>query len=185
MKGKKGPRPPNKETKPNGHAKEAMLRCNDCPFTSVYQPEMNEHLEGTRHSGCTVEAVEPELFSDPKPIDRKLRVSLSAEEIAVHEHTVAKIAMQRMEQEEIAALAKERVKALEADERAALAKLRDPHKLADVRCEWRINVEENSKTLYRLDTDEVVETKALSAEDRAAELKRIEGQNQPQAGAVA
>jgi len=179
MKGKKGPRPPNKETKPNGHAKEMVLQCDNCKFNSVHPPEMTEHLAGTGHTGYKeIPKPEPELFAEPKPVKRSLRVKLSPEEIAKHEHTITAIAIQRLEQEEIAALAKERVKSLETDERAAIAKIRDPFKNAEVLCEWRVNFEENSKSLYRTDTNEVVETKPLSAEDRAAELKRTAKENQ-------
>jgi len=140
---------------------------------------MVEHLSGTGHTGYqVVPAPEPELFTEPKPVLRKLKVPLSVEEKATLNSQAAIIAMQLVEQREIATLAKERSKALEADQNALVAKLRDQYKMASVQCEWRINFDENSKQLIRLDTNEVVETTALSEEDRVAELKRIEALNQ-------
>jgi len=185
--GKRGPRPEARESKTqsskqktNGKEKsDAVLKCDDCTFTTPHYPEIVEHLSGSGHTGYqSVTKPEPELFTEPKPVMRKLKVPLSAEEKQTLNSQAAIIAMQLVEQREIATLAKERSKALEADQNALVAKLRDQYKMANVSCEWRVNFDENSKQLIRLDSNEVVETCALSAEDRALEAKRIEALNQ-------
>lgn len=45
---------------------------------------------------------------------------------------------------------------------------------------WVVSIEENCKRLYRSDTNEVVDTRPLSAEDRAEEEQRVASINQEQ-----
>lgn len=177
MKGKRGPVPESRkktkdkvEEKPNGKPIPRM-KCDACVFETPDLTEMTEHLSGSGHTGYG-NVKEPELFSEPKPISRRLRVKLDDAELNALNSKAGKIAMMLVEQREIATLAKERAKALEADQTELVATLRDPHKLASVNCEWRIDMTENKKSLVRLDTNETIETAALSAEDRAAEEKR-------------
>jgi hypothetical protein len=169
--------------KPNGHTTlpETVYQCDDCAFLTPYLPEMNEHHSGTGHIGYeSVEskAEQPDLFVEPGPIVRCLKVKISDEELSELWQQAASITMALVEQEEAAVMAKDRVKRLTEDRNRLVAKLRDPYKLADVACVWTVNVEENSKTLLRIDTNELVETRALSAEDRQTELAKTEAANQ-------
>lgn len=185
MKGKRGPRPEARKKddnpKPNGKeptAQEFLCDGKDgiaCEFKTRSYEEITEHLSGSGHTGY--KQVQSDLFAEPKPITRKLKVALTLDEQHELNAQAAVISMQLVEQREIATLAKERGKALEADQNALVAKLRAQHKLAEVSCEWRCNWAENSKSLHRLDTNEVIETRALTEEDRAAEAKRIEALN--------
>lgn len=204
MKGKRGPRPQKKarkqttrrQSKANGHATDASMQvhCCDhpgCIYSTPNLEEMAEHLSGTGHNDYTTKNGAPptaqntELFAGPAKITRSLKCEISNEELGALHKTAAGIAIQLVEQRELAALAKEKAKGLEADQNAIVAKLRDPFKMAPVECEWRIVMEENCKNLHRLDTNAIIETRALSAEDRAIEEKRAAEQNKGQAKEVA
>ena len=148
MKGKKGPIP---NDKPNGQDKTEVK---------------------------PVEPAVPVLFSEPETVKRRLRVELALAEITEVHGELARVAMQFVEQQQIAATAKEYAKGLQAQQAQLVAKLRAPYKMEEIECRWRILTEENKKELVRLDTNEVVQTEPLSAEDRAAELARVQQQNE-------
>lgn len=121
---------------------------------------------------------DPELFKEPEPVIRPLRVPRTPEELSELNAYAGLIAIQLDDQHQALRIAKERIKALETDQALLAAKLRDPFKLADVECRWEITLEANAKTLVRMDTGESLETRPLSAEDREYELQRVAAQNQ-------
>jgi hypothetical protein len=185
MKGKRGPRPQEKEKtpKPNGHAPEAKAyKCDDCTFTTAHLPEMSEHLSGSHHLDYSeVPAEKPgELFTGPRTIKRSLPVPLTPEEKAALHAKLADIATQLVDKEQEIANAKADVKSLEAEQRKSVAELRSPTKTAQVECEWVVSMEENCKRLFRRDTNECIDTRPLSAEDRAEEEKRAAAMNKQQ-----
>lgn len=180
MKGKRGPVP---KPKPNGQtdALDMVLQCKQCAFNTAHLPEMTEHISGSLHNGYdTIKPTEhkqPELYSEPAPIVRRLRVPYDAEERRLIGETAMQLAVQQDDLEQQLVLTKEQIKGIATSRKELAAKVRDGHKLTDVPCRWDITLEANMKTLIRGDSGEVVETRPLSAEDRTEELKRVEAQN--------
>lgn len=138
-------------------------------------PHPEERRNG-KESPSETKAV-PELFSGPPTIKRSLSVPLTPEDIAIIHAEMAKVAIQFVEQQERAAYAKECAKGLQAQQAELVLKLRVPMKMVEVDCCWKLRLDENAKDLIRLDTQEVIETRPLSEEDRAAELARVQEQN--------
>lgn len=198
MKGKKGPTPNERTPKQRKNGKDHaadnaptivyVLQCRDCSFHTHDPNEIETHLSGSGHGGYdSVKPSEPiakpaDLFSEPGPITRRLTVPYNAEELAILNQAAADNAMQLVEQKELAILARERIKALEVEQAKLVAKLRVPEKTAEVSCAWTFNLEENSKSLVRTDTNAIIETRALSQEDLQRERQRVEAANsQPSA----
>lgn len=176
--------------KPNGHAKPIpQLECDDCTYKTPNLDEMTEHLSGTGHTGY--ESVEidleeqAELFSGDRVVTRSLRVPITAEELGALHKQAADISMRLVEEEEQLQMAKARIKAFTADRNKLVAALRDPYKNADVAAEWRVYIEENAKKLHRLDNEEVIEMRPLSAEDREQYQAQANADNNQQQRAVA
>ncbi len=215
-KGKRGPRPDDKKAtrkkepkKPNGEArqeasvKEQMFKCDDC-IAVLAMPEMMEHLSAVGHTGyeaagaididnaARTERIEKEeqtpLFNEPGPIYRSLEVPFSEEEMIGLWRQAADIAVKLREQKQILGTAKDNIKILDVEQMKVAASIAYAKRSAQVECEWQVDFESNSKRLLRKDTGVELDKVALSAEDRAAELARIEAQNktpEQSAGATA
>lgn len=154
--------------------------CQQCSFRSDYEIESDEHMVGTDHEVELVEkeAEQAELFSGPDTVIRQLRGHMSSGRIGELQGKLAELCDQKIEQQDTMKMARERVKGLEAEIAEIVATLRDPFELMAVPCKWQISESGNEKTLIRLDTNEVLETKALSMEDRQAEAERVLSGNQ-------
>jgi hypothetical protein len=175
----------------NGHGKppaEPIYQCRDCIVRTSHLPEMNEHLDGTKHSGYdTAKPSEPktgDLFAELGPVIRSLRAKLPPEQIIFLNSQLAEFCKTMIEQQELAVLAKDRAKAAEVEMMKLAAQLRDPYSKQDVSCEWHVDMEANAKNLLRIDTGEIVETKPLSEEDRVRELARVAAANSQTAAAT-
>lgn len=209
MKGKAGPKPDDHKVE-NASVDEAqaktldkVMECDDCEFKSQFLAEMNEHLNGTGHTGFeevvpenpVIEvpppppSVQTELFSEPPIVKRDLLVHISDERLKDLHEEIGILCSESLNQKELAEAAKDQVKILETKMQEIRAKIKSPFEYQTVDCQWRIVLEENSKKLVRLDNGEVVQTAALSAEDRERELRRaadqaISGSDPADPGAV-
>ncbi len=159
-----------------------VCRQQGCNFATVYEAEADEHEIGTDHEVelTEKEATQTELFSEPDTVVRQLRGQMPASRVAELHTELAKLTDEKVQQQDAAKMAKERVKGLDAQILELVALLRDPHEVMAVPCKWEISDDGNHKSLVRLDTKEVLETKALSAEDRQKEAERVLSGNQAQ-----
>jgi hypothetical protein len=160
-----------------------ILQCKACSFNTNHLPEMTEHLAGSGHT--EYDSVKPtehqkELYSEPGPVIRTLRVPYNAEERRLIGETAMQLAVQQDDLEQQLVLTKEQIKAIATSRKDLAAKVRDGHKNAQVECRWEVMLVSNEKALRRLDTNEVVETRALSAEDLSRERERVAAANAAQ-----
>jgi hypothetical protein len=145
--------------------------CDSCGFQTTYFPEMTEHMAGTSHADFTEEepatapVVQAELFTEREPV-RNLKTRFTDEELTALNAQLAGFYKGVLDQQRVAETAKERAKVMEAEMKRIGLLLFDPFHVVPVRCEWRVSIADNQKQLHRLDTDEVVEVRPLSAEDR-------------------
>lgn len=165
-----------------------------CAFTSNLLSEIEEHVNGTGHGGYQADTpapdnnfaqpdLQPELFSELGKIYRTLPIPLSDEQLTALHAELGEICSESLGHKETIEIAKDKIKALETDMQEIRAHIRNPVEYKDIECYWCVFIEENCKKLLRFDTNAVVETRALSAEDRAAELAKVEKDNEPAAAA--
>jgi hypothetical protein len=74
---------------------------------------------------------------------------------------------------------KERLTGMHHRVSALLAEIREGEQYLDVEVQWRTDFRRNLKELIRLDTGAIVDTTALSAEERQGELFLVEGESHP------
>lgn len=112
-----------------------------------------------------------------------LAVTLTENEVADRGRMAAALAQEqtRIEEERKATDAKyrERIAGLRARIAGVQAEIRDGAKLIEVPVEWRTDWQRNVKELVRLDTGDVVEVEALTADERQTELFVLKGGETP------
>ena len=167
-----------------------------CPFTSNLLSEMEEHVNGTGHGGYDVEEAggpikpqveQAQLFSETI-VERMLDAPLDEEFLNQKRKKLAEY-YQRMLDLEVEKKAEvdkynTKIKNIDGSMQEIARVLATPFERVAVKCEWHVVMDENCRKLFRLDNGEVVETKALTAEDRARELAQANKENEAAADAI-
>ena len=167
-----------------------------CKFSSKLLSEMEEHVNGTGHGGYDVEEAggpikpqveQAQLFSETI-VERMLDAPLNEEFLNQKRKELAECyhRMLDLELDKKAEVDKYNTKIKNIDGRMQEIDriLATPFERVPVRCEWHVVMDENCRKLFRLDNGEVVEIKALTAEDRARELAQAEKENAAAAEAI-
>lgn len=121
---------------------------------------------------------QPELFSEPSGlVFRSLQTPFSEERLTELHAELGEICSESLAAEELVEATKDKIKSFKTSMQEIRAKIRHPFEYREIECRWVLILEENAKVLIRTDTQEVIDRKALSAEDRASELARVEAEN--------
>lgn len=149
------------------------LGCPDCSWTGTVE-EAQEHVDGTGHELPT--PVEPEqtaLFAEHGVVHRTVRKEIPDYALTEARKELADLYLQIRDEKEAKKVADDgfnlRIKALEAKIEPFAKMLQDPFDEMPVDCEWRIDQENpTERILVRLDTEDVLDRKPLTAEERAS-----------------
>jgi hypothetical protein len=159
-------------------------RCDEpgCQFSTSSLSEIEEHSNGTGHGKWGLkENQQPKLFSEKGVVHRNVEIRLPDDIITERKDRLAHLYQSMLEVREEKKSADDdfnaRIKNIDNQMQEIARVLKTPFTLEKVDCEWRIIEGENARGLYRLDTGALIETEALTQEDREAELKKalIEG----------
>lgn len=191
--GKKGPRPEAREDSnvaveenpiPPTIDQAIRFHCDGCNVADMTYDEIVEHASATGHEyspGEThneqdEEPIEEQgaLFSEgivvrmmDKPLSESYLTDVRAALCTAFQARLTIEGEKKAADEEFS----RRIKVEDSRMRAFAAELAHPFQEVDVECEWRVIPGENARGLFRMDTNECIEKRALSAEDRAAELE--------------
>lgn len=161
-----------------------VAECDDCAFQGTYE-EWMEHSNGTGHTGYELVDIEPEqleLIETEGIVKRQVTAPRSPEIVSeLHlnmQRVVRSILNIEDEKKEFDALCNEKLKPLKEELRGLSRQLERDTETILVDCEWRVSTEENARVLVRLDNGDIVERKPLTEEDRAAELAKVNAENQ-------
>ena len=157
--------------------------CWHCKFATVDLSKLEEHAAETGHGRAPVAEVQPELFSTPGIIHKMIDVPMEEEFLNQKKTALAELYQNTLDvkSQKKAADAGFNAKLTACDERMQEISriLANPFTSVRVDCEWRILEGENARGLYRLDTNEQIETSPLTQEDRVAELNKASEDNAP------
>lgn len=119
-------------------------------------------------------------MSEEKKITRNLEVNLTAVELKAFGATLAieSINLSDLEAEKsrITKAYKESIDEKYEEVMRLAGIVRNEKEVREVECEWRFAWGENTKTLVRLDTHEIVETRPIEASERQAMLAGMEAE---------
>ena len=169
--------------------------CADCPFKTAELNYLEQHWKSAGHGVYGIPAKEPEaatanaepvaeqpeLFKEPGIVIRYVNVSPAPEVLAEHRKALADLAQEYLAIKDAKKAAdagfNTQISEIDTKMREIVLALKYPGQYL-VECEWRVIDGENARGLYRLDTGECIETAALTAEDRAAELDEVTAANE-------
>lgn len=119
-------------------------------------------------------------MSEEKKITRNLEVNLTAVELKAFGATLA-IETQNLddlkrEAKNVAKQYKESIDGKTVEVLRLAGIVHNEKEVREVECEWRFAWGENTKTLVRLDTHEIVETRPIEASERQAMLAGMESE---------
>ena len=122
-----------------------------------------------------------------KPINRFLPVPLTIPEKVDYGRKLAHLhqeyASLEIEKKHVADNFKEKLEGLDGRISALAAVVRNGEEVRDVECRWRYLFEVNTKELIRMDTGEIVETTAITAQERQLVLQ-IEQEKEAESAAA-
>jgi len=162
-----------------------------CGVSGTFE-EWSEHSSSTAHTSYIqkpIEPLQPQLFATETQSVKRF-VNIPPSEDFLNE---ARLNMQRVvrdiisiedEKKAFDADCNERLKPLKEQLRGLDSALHREFEQREVDCEWRVSTEENARLLVRMDTDEIIDRKPLTEEDRVQELEAAAAENQDPAASV-
>ena len=142
---------------------------------------LNNPIPAPEGANGSVEAEQPQLFKEPGIVKRWRTTPVAPETLNQGRIALATFYQMVINTEDAkkatAAQFNSELASLNLQMRVIAKVLAKPTEEAEVNCEWRVIDGENARGLYRLDSGECIETAALTAEDRAAELEHVKTAN--------
>ena len=151
--------------------------CHDCHFAGTFD-EWQEHQVGTGHHEYGIEEGDPEpkqldlLAVESGSVKRAWEVPIAEGYLVELKAQLAVLVREKLDLEDKKKSSSKQfadvIQERDNEIRAIVKVLKNPVEVKMIDCEWRPNDAGTEKVLVRLDTDEEIERRPLSAEERAA-----------------